>query len=525
MTQKAALPRPELVMVADTVAREKNIEKEDVFQAMETAIEKAGRSKYGLEHDIRATIDRKNGEIKLMRYIEVVEEEVENQATQMLLSDAKRIERDIKVGEFIINSLPPIDFGRIAAQTAKQVITQRVREAERNKQFEEFEDKIGQVVNGVIKRVEFGNAIVDLGRAEAILRRDEIISKERFSNGDRVRAYIIDVRKENRGPQIFLSRTCPEFMAQLFKQEVPEIYDGIVEIKGVARDPGSKAKIAVTSNDSSIDPVGACVGLRGVRVQAVVNELQGEKVDIIKWSPDMATYIVNTMSPTDVQKVVIDEEKNKIEVVVGDDQLSLAIGRRGQNVRLAAGITGKDIDILSETQDAEKRQSETKLKAQRFIDALDVDDMIAHLLVAEGFNTIDDVALIDLAEIAEIEGFDEDIATELQNRALAFIKTRNEEFEKKQSELGISEELISVQGLDQTMLIKLAEAKVKTLDDLGDLAGDELVEIVGAEALTNVEANEIIMAARQHWFDEEAKEKEAAEKKAEEAETETKDEK
>lgn len=510
MTQKAALPRPELVMVADTVAREKNIDKEDVFLAMENAIEKAGRSKYGLEHDIRASIDRKNGEIKLMRYIEVVEE-LENQATQMLLEEARRIERDINVGEFITNSLPPIDFGRIAAQTAKQVITQKVREAERSKQFEEFQDKVGQVVNGVIKRIEFGNAIVDLGRAEAILRRDEIISKERFSNGDRVRAYIIDVRKENRGPQIFLSRTCPEFMAQLFKQEVPEIYDGIVEIKGVARDPGSKAKIAVASNDSSIDPVGACVGLRGVRVQAVVNELQGEKVDIIKWSPDMATFIVNTMSPTDVQKVVIDEEKNKIEVVVGDDQLSLAIGRRGQNVRLAAGLTGKDIDILSESQDAEKRQSETKLKAQRFIDALDVDDMIAHLLVAEGFNTIDDVALIALEEIAEIEGFDEDIATELQNRALEFIKKRNEEFEKKQTELGISEELIAIQGLDQTMLIKLAEAKVKTLDDLGDLASDELVEILGEGTITPAEANEIIMAARQHWFDEEEKEAEEKE--------------
>ncbi len=502
MTQKAALPRPELIMVADTVAREKNIEKEDVFIAMETAIEKAGRSKYGLEHDIRASIDRKNGEIKLMRYIEVVEE-VENQATQITLEEAKRIERDIQVGEFITNSLPPIDFGRIAAQTAKQVITQRVREAERNKQFEEFQDKVGQVVNGVIKRIEFGNAIIDLGRAEAILRRDEIIPKERFSNGDRIRAYIIDVRKENRGPQIFLSRTCPEFMASLFKQEVPEIYDGIVEIKGVSRDPGSKAKIAVTSNDSSIDPVGACVGLRGVRVQAVVNELQGEKVDIVKWSPDMAQFIVSTMSPTDVQKVVIDEDKNKIEVVVADDQLSLAIGRRGQNVRLAAGLTGKDIDILSETQDAEKRQAETKLKAQRFIDALDVDDMIAHLLVAEGFSTIDDVALIDLAEIASIEGFDEDVAQELQNRALEFVKNRNEEFSKKQEELGISEELLGINGLDQMMLIKLAEAKVKTLDDLGDLASDELIEILGEDTLTNAEANDIIMAARQHWFDEE----------------------
>lgn len=385
-----SMPRPEIILVADTVAREKNIDKEDVFTAMEVAIQKAGRSKYGFEHDIRANIDRKTGAISLARYREVVEgpENVENEVTQLTLEDAKMYDANAKVGDFIIDQLPPIDFGRIAAQTAKQVIVQKVRDAERNKQFEEYKEKIGTIVNGTIKRIEFGNVILDIGKTEAILRRDEIIPREKFKNGDRVRAYVLDVRRENKGPQVFLSRTCPEFMAKLFTQEVPEIYDGIVKIMGVARDPGSKAKIAVKTDDMTIDPVGACVGLRGIRVQAVVTELQGEKIDIVPYSEDKAQYIVSALSPAEVTKVVLDEENNRIEAVVPQEQFSLAIGRRGQNVKLASQLLGCDIDVLTEEQEQERRSNENKVRSQRFIEALDVDEMIAHLLIAEGFQLL-----------------------------------------------------------------------------------------------------------------------------------------
>lgn len=434
-----SMPRPEIILVADTVAREKNIDKEDVFTAMEVAIQKAGRSKYGFEHDIRANIDRKTGAISLARYREVVEgpENVENEVTQLTLEDAKMYDANAKVGDFIIDQLPPIDFGRIAAQTAKQVIVQKVRDAERNKQFEEYKEKIGTIVNGTIKRIEFGNVILDIGKTEAILRRDEIIPREKFKNGDRVRAYVLDVRRENKGPQVFLSRTCPEFMAKLFTQEVPEIYDGIVKIMGVARDPGSKAKIAVKTDDMTIDPVGACVGLRGIRVQAVVTELQGEKIDIVPYSEDKAQYIVSALSPAEVTKVVLDEENNRIEAVVPQEQFSLAIGRRGQNVKLASQLLGCDIDVLTEEQEQERRSNENKVRSQRFIEALDVDEMIAHLLIAEGFSTVDEIALVPLTELAEIEGFDEDVAAELQKRAKDFIAKRNEEFAEKSKTLEV----------------------------------------------------------------------------------------
>ena len=395
------MPRPEIVLVADTVAREKNIDREDVFVAMEVAIQKAGRTKYGFEHDIRATIDRKTGAISLARYREVVPDDaiIENEAAQITLKDAKCYDRKLKVGDFIIDSLPPIDFGRIAAQTAKQVIMQKVREAERNKQFEEYKEKIGTIINGTVKRIEFGNVVLDIGKTEAVLRYDEIIPREKFKNGDRVRAYVLDVRREVKGPQIFLSRTCPEFMAKLFTQEVPEIYDGIVQIMGVARDPGSKAKIAVRATDKTIDPVGACVGLRGIRVQAVVTELQGEKIDIVPYSEDKAQYIVSALAPAEVTKVVLDEENNRIEAVVPEEQFSLAIGRRGQNVKLASQLLGADIDVLTEEQEHERRANENKVRLQRFMEALDVDDMIAHLLVAEGFSTIDEIAMVDLKEL------------------------------------------------------------------------------------------------------------------------------
>ncbi len=500
-----SMPRPEIILVADTVAREKNIDRDDVLEAMEIAIQKAGRSKYGFEHDIRATIDRKSGAISLARYREVVEsaDQIENEVTQLTLAEAKAYDSNIKVGEFIIDPLPPIDFGRIAAQTAKQVIVQKVRDAERNKQFEDYKEKVGSIINGTVKRIEFGNVILDIGKTEAILRRDEIIPREKFKNGDRVRAYVLEVRRENKGPQIFLSRTCPEFLAKLFASEVPEIYDGIVKIVGVARDPGSKAKIAVRTDDMTVDAVGACVGLRGIRVQAVVTELQGEKIDIVPYSEDKAQFIVSALAPAEVTKVVLDEDNNRIEVVVPQEQFSIAIGRRGQNVKLASQLLGCDIDVLTEEQEQERRSNENKVRSQRFMEALDVDEMIAHLLIAEGFSTVDEIALVDLSELAEIEGFDEDVAKELQSRAQEFIAKRNKEFEEKSKSLGIDEKLQQLPGLDQDMLLTLASSGVKTIDDLADLATDELIEMLGENTLSVQEANKVIMAAREHWFAEE----------------------
>ncbi|MFN4309753.1 MAG: transcription termination factor NusA [Ferrovibrio sp.] len=491
--------RLELLQVADAVAREKAIERDVVLMAMEDAIQKAARSRYGLENDIHAEIDRKTGEIRLERHLQVVDK-IENDAVEIGVIEAQRRNPDAQVGDVIAEPLPPIDFGRIAAQTAKQVIVQKVREAERERQYNEYKDRIGEIVNGLVKRVEYGNVTIDLGRAEAILRRDELLPRETFRQGDRCRAYIYDVRREPRGPQIFLSRSHPQFMAKLFAQEVPEVYDGIIEIRAVARDPGSRAKIAVLSNDNSIDPVGACVGMRGSRVQAVVNELQGEKIDIIKWSPDPATFIVNALAPAEVAKVVLDEEANAVEVVVPTDQLSLAIGRRGQNVRLASQLTGYDIDILTEEEESERRQKEFRERSQLFIDSLDVDETLAQLLVTEGFTKVEELAYLPVEELAEIEGFDGDIANELHERALEYIEKRNSEFEDKRKALGVSDEVAGIEGLTPAMLVALGEKGVKTLDDLGDLAGDELQEIVG-EGLSNEDANAIIMAARQHWFE------------------------
>src|SRR5690348_12016471 len=483
--------RPELLQVADTVARDKGIDKDEVLEAMEQAIQKAGRSKYGQEYDIRAEIDRRNGEIRLLRFREVVDA-VENEATQMPLAAAQRLNAEAEIGDFITDPLPPIDFGRIQAQTAKQVIVQKVRDAERQRQYEEFKGRVGEIVNGLVKRVEFGNVVVDLGRAEAMLRRDELLPRESFRQGERVRAYIYDVRQEARGPQIFLSRTHPQYMAKLFAQEVPEIYDGIIEIKAVARDPGSRAKIAVISRDSGIDPVGACVGMRGSRVQAVVGELQGEKIDIVPWSSDPATFVVNGLAPAEVSKVVMDEEQRRIEVVVPDDQLSLAIGRRGQNVRLASQLTGWDIDILTEAEESERRTEEFHTRSQLFIEALDIDDVIAHLLVTEGFTSVEEVAFVPLEDLAGIEGFDEEVAGELQERARYALERRDQELEARRLELGVTEELAAVAGMTPAMLVALGDKGIKTLDDLADLASDELIEIVQNVAkLSQDEANAI----------------------------------
>ena len=507
MAVDIAIARPELLQVAEAVAREKMIEREEVLEAMEQAIQKAGRAKYGLEKDIRATIDRKDGRVKLERFTEVVEAEpVENEATQIPFRIAKKIKPGIGLGEFIVDPLPPIDFGRIAAQTAKQVIVQRVREVERRKQFEEYKDRVGEIINGTVKRTEYGNLMVELGRAEALLRRDETIPREAFRNGDRVRAYIYDVREEPRGPQIFLSRTHPGFLAKLFAQEVPEIYDGIIEIKAVARDPGSRAKMAVISRDSSIDPVGACVGMRGSRVQAVVAELQGEKIDIIPWSQDQATFIVNALAPAEVSKVLLDDEGRRVEVVVPDDQLSLAIGRRGQNVRLASQLTRYDVDILTEAEESERRQEEFRRRTGLFVEALDVDDVIAGLLVQEGFGSIEDIVQAPDEELAEIEGFDESVAAELKRRAETFIEKRDAEMDEKRRSLGVDDVLMDVGGFTPAMMVTLGEKGVKSLEDLADLAGDELLEILGAEALDEETANAIVMEARRRagWLGDDA---------------------
>ena len=495
-----AIARPELLLVAETAAREKGIEREEVLDTLEKAIQKAGRAKYGHEKDIRATIDRKTGEVRLSRWTEIVET-VETEEIQMSKADAAKLFPDKKVGDFVVDPLPPIDFGRIAAQTAKQVIVQGVRESERKKQYDEFKDRVGEIINGVVKRTEYGNLMVELGRAEALLRRDELIARESFRNGDRVRAYIYDVREEPRGPQIFLSRTHPGFLAKLFAQEVPEIYDGIIEIKAVSRDPGSRAKMAVISRDSSIDPVGACVGMRGSRVQAVVQELQGEKIDIIPWSSQAATFVVNALAPAEVTKVVLDEEAGRVEVVVPDEQLSLAIGRRGQNVRLASQLTRWDIDILTEAEESERRQEEFRRRSGLFVEALDVDDMIAGLLVTEGFTTVEELAYTLIVEVAVIEGYDESVAEELVLRAAGFLTQRDNELNDKRLELGVSDDIASFEAFTPPMLVALGEKGIKTLDDLADLASDELMEIVGADKMDEVAANEVIMAARAHWFD------------------------
>ena len=466
--------RLELLQIAEAVAREKSIPREIVLSSMEEALQKAARSRYGQETEVRAEINPKTGEIRFSRLLQVVDA-VENDATQINLDDARKKNPAAQVGDWIAETLPPFDFGRIPAQSAKQVIVQKVRDAERDRQYQEYKDRIGEIVNGVVKRAEYGNVIVDLGRGEAIIRRDELIPRETFKPGDRVRAYVYDVRREPRGPQIFLSRTHPQFMAKLFAQEVPEIYDGIIEVKSVARDPGSRAKIAVVSRDSSIDPVGACVGMRGSRVQAVVNELQGEKIDIIPWSIDAATFIVNALQPAEVVKVVLDEDSSRIEVVVPDDQLSLAIGRRGQNVRLASQLTGWDIDILTEAEESERRQKEFAERTKIFMEALDVDEVVGQLLAAEGFRSVEELAYVDVAELASIEGFDEETAEEIQNRAREHLQRIEEEFDARRKELGVADELKEVDGVTGAILVKLGENDVKTVEDLAGCATDDLV--------------------------------------------------
>jgi len=467
--------RLELLQIADAVAREKSIEKEIVIEAIEEAIQKAARSRYGAEHDIRVHIDTRTGEMTITRVVTVVADgAVENEYAEQSLADALKGDKEAAIGKTYTEILPPFEFGRVQTQMARQVVTHKVREAERERQYEEFKDRISEVVNGTVKRVEYGNVIVDLGRGEGIMRRDQAIPRENFQIGDRVRAYIYDVRRETKGPQIMLSRAHGGFMAKLFAQEVPEVYDAVIEIRAVARDPGSRAKMAVVSNDSSIDPVGACVGMRGSRVQAVVAELQGEKIDIIQWSPDEATFIVNALAPAEVTKVVLDEEDERVEVVVPDEQLSLAIGRRGQNVRLASQLTGWQIDIMTESQESERRQREFAERTTLFQEALDVDEVIAQLLVTEGFAAVEDVAYVEAEEIASIEGFDDDTAEELQARARDFLEREAAELDSKRRALGVEDGLLQIEGLTIAMAIALGTGEVKTVEDLADLVPDDL---------------------------------------------------
>ena len=501
--------RLELIQIADAVAREKMIDPDLVLQAMEESYAKAAKSKYGPELDIRAKIDRKSGELEMTRVREVVSN-VENHFTEMTVHEASAHLDNPEVGDWVIDELPPMDFGRIAAQSAKQVILQKVREAERERQYDEFKDREGTIINGLVKRVEYGNVIVDVGRGEAVLRRDQLINRELYRNGDRIRAFIKEVRSEIRGPQIFLSRTAPEFMAELFKMEVPEIYDGIIEIKAVARDPGSRAKIGVISFDNSIDPVGACVGMRGSRVQAVVNELQGEKIDIIPWNDDAPTFLVNALQPAEVAKVVLDDEAERIEVVVPDDQLSLAIGRRGQNVRLASQLTGLDIDIMTEAEESERRQKEFEIRSKLFMDTMNVDEVVAQLLVSEGFATLEEVAFVELDELLTIEGFDQDTAEELQARARESLDEKNAKALETAKGLGVEQSLIDFEGLTPEMMVALAEDGVKTLEDFATCADWELAggyttvngERVKDDGLLEkfdvnmAEAQELVMTAR-----------------------------
>ncbi|WP_296478677.1 transcription termination factor NusA [Roseinatronobacter sp.] len=518
----------ELLQTAEAVAREKMIDPELVIQAMEDSLARAAKSRYGADMDIRVSIDRKTGVAAFTRVRTVVdEEELENYHAQLTVEQAKPYLEDPKLGDEIIDRVPPVELGRIAAQSAKQVILQRVREAERDRQYEEFKDRAGTILNGVVKREEYGNIIVDVGRGEAVLRRNEKIGRESYRNGDRIRCYVKDVRREARGPQIFLSRTAPEFMAELFKMEVPEIYDGIIEIKAVARDPGSRAKIGVISYDSGIDPVGACVGMRGSRVQAVVNELQGEKIDIIPWTEDQATFLVNALQPAEVSKVVIDEEAGKIEVVVPDEQLSLAIGRRGQNVRLASQLTGLDIDILTESEESARRQAEFALRTKLFIDELDIDEMMAQLLVAEEFTSLEEVAYVDLDELLTIDGFDEETAQELQTRARERLEAVAAAALESARALGVEESLIEFEGLTPQMVEALAKDGIKTLEDFATCADWELAggwttvdgERVKDEGLLESfdmsleEAQHLVMTARVllGWVDPSELEPEAAE--------------
>ena len=503
--QKIKVIREEMLQVANNVAQEKNINQDDVFSAMEQALEKSARVKYGMERDIRVNIDRDNGDIKLQSFLKVVENFSEDeQSREILLSDALKIKKNAKIDDFIIKDLPPLELGRVAAQNAKGVIIQKVREADKTKQFEEYKDKVGEIAIGIVKRVEFGNYIVDLGKREAIVKREELIPRETFKNGDRVRALIYDVKNDLKGYQVFLSRSHPQFLAKLFHQEVPEIYEGVIEVKSVARDPGSRAKISVYTQDSTIDPVGACVGMRGSRVQAVVNELQGEKIDIVTWSENQATFLANALAPAEVTKIFLYEEKNKVEVVIPDEQLSLAIGRKGQNVKLASNLTNLEIDILTEEEESERRQIEFKEKSAILSEMLDVEDVIAQLLVTEGYVSLQSIASESPENLEKIEGFDSELASEIVLRAQNSIKDQEIEDTKIVEEKIKDQNLINLDGMTVSMLALLARENITNLNEFADLASYELIDkeegIFRELELEEELVNQMIMSAREKSF-------------------------
>jgi N utilization substance protein A len=510
MHSKLSAPRPELVAIANSVSAEKNISAEVVFKALESAVEKVAKNKYGYDYDIVADIDRKDGTITIFKRVTVVGdkivdengEEIEFDANKMIKADdAQKKDPALSVGNFIDEELLPVDFGRSNFQSVRQIVLSKIKAAEKEKEFAEFEDKTNTIVNGIVKRVEYGSVAIDInGKAEGLIRRSETIPRENLHVGDRVRALVLEVKRDNNGPQVFLTRSHPAFLAELFKAEIPEVYEGVVEVKAVARDPGSRAKVAVQSHESSVDPVGAAVGTKGSRIQNIVNELAGEKIDVIEWTPNVAALAVDALSPAKVFKVIVDEELKKIDAVVEDDQLSLAIGRHGQNVRLASQLLGWGIDVMSEDQSSEKRQKDIKERTEKFIAALDIDDVIAHLLVVEGFGSVEDVAMVEASELNSIEGFDEKLALELQSRAKAYLEREKEKFVTESKKMGISDDLRTFEGLTQDMILKLGEAGVKTLDDLADLASDELIEILGEEAMKPEDAEKTIMKAREHWF-------------------------
>jgi N utilization substance protein A len=503
--QKIKVIREEMLQVANNVAQEKNINQDDVFMAMEQALEKSARVKYGIERDIRVNINRDTGDIKLESYLKVVEtHSEEEQAKEILLADALKLKKDAQIDEFIIKELPPLELGRVAAQNAKGVIIQKVREADKSKQYEEYKDKVGEIAIGIVKRIEFGNFIVDLGKSEAIIKREELIPRETFKNGDRVRAYIYDVKNDLKGYQVFLSRTHPQFLAQLFYQEVPEIFEGIIQVKSVARDPGSRAKISVHTQDSTIDPVGACVGMRGSRVQTVVNELQGEKIDIVTWSDNQATFLANALAPSEVSKIFLYEEKNKVEVVIPDEQLSLAIGRKGQNVKLASSLTNLEIDILTEEEESERRQIEFKEKSAILTDLLDVEDVIAQLLVTEGYVSVESIANETEENLEKIEGFDEELANEIVLRAKNALKEQEVENIKIVDEKIKDQDLKDLNGMTIPMLALLAKENIVNLSDFADLASYELIDkeegIFRKLELEEEIVNQLIMDAREKSF-------------------------
>lgn len=485
----------EILQIVEAVAREKGLPREQLISAMEQAIATAGRRKYGQENNIKAEINRKNGEIKLFRVLTVVED-LEDYLTQISLEDAKERDLDAKIGDEILELLPPIDLGRVAAQSAKQIIVQKVDEADREKQYNDFKDRKGEILNGIVKRVDFGNVIIDLGRAEAVLSKDQIIRGEIFKVNDRIKAYVQDVRLESKGQQIFLSRTDDQMLAKLFELEVPEIYDKVIEIKAIARDPGSKSKIAVFASDSSIDPIGSCVGIKGSRVRAITNELVGEKIDIVLWDRNMAQFVINAMAPAEISKIVIDEDKKRVEIVVPTEQLSIAIGRRGQNVKLASKLTGWNIDVMTEDQESKRRNDEFTLTTELFMKALDVEEVIGQLLSVEGFSSIEQVANAEVNALAEIEGFDIDLATELKNRAMTHVENKNAQILEQLEELGVTQELVDILDLRPESILNLAEYGIKTIEDLGEMTVTEFKKLVAEQEMSNQDIEALIKAAK-----------------------------